>query len=190
MATISPSDSVLLHKFLTKGSDRFETIIPALALLAGVLLTQLIEWLRRTSEANREDRRFIRQRWWDRRAEAYSEIMKSLARMRVVAQAEIAIFGTENELSDAHIEKWRQAREVLDDATGQGMFMISDAALECLKELRKEMAKSSPPGDHQGELLDDLDAIEKAIPKFAEIARGDLGGEHLPDVRGEMKKPR
>jgi hypothetical protein len=177
----------------TKGSDRFDTIVPALALLVGVLLTQFIEWRRRVSEANREDRRFIEQRWWERRAEAYSEIMMSLARMKAFADAEVARYGTEREATDDQIKRWRQSRAVLDDATGQGMFMISDAALECLNELDGKLTTNSAlgqKGDYQGELLGDMDAIRAAIPKLAAIARADLGAGRTPGARGETNGPR
>jgi hypothetical protein len=69
MAVIAPSDSTLLHQLVTSQTSYIQIIVPAVAALLGVLLSQGIEWLRRRSETAATERRWFADHFLDHKLE-------------------------------------------------------------------------------------------------------------------------
>jgi hypothetical protein len=95
-------------------------------------------------------RSFISQRWWERKASAYSDVMEHLARLKM------AVFACIEELEDSepeqaewdkYVVQWDQAAEALGVLAFQETFLISAAARACLQEMYRALSALDGQGD-------------------------------------------
>jgi hypothetical protein len=123
-------------------------------------------------------RRFYTEKWWERKAQAYSEIIGSLARMRICFDRWWEELSEHKKISDEQRKKlnkeYRVTRGVLENASAVGSFIISEEAAKVLGSFLKELQKE----DIQGNWLNDLDGhhgeVIKCIARLREIAKREL----------------
>jgi hypothetical protein len=123
-------------------------------------------------------KQFRSTRWWEKQAEAYSNIMEQLAAL----QYTLGIWYDESlhlkDLSKSEKEtlneKYGEAREIIEKAAAAGAYLISDGASKTLTTLIKELNKS----DLRGDWLSDLDrhygAVRECITEMTRYSRKDL----------------
>jgi len=123
-------------------------------------------------------RRFYTEKWWERKAQAYSEIIGSLAKMRVCFDKwEEELFEHKKTSPEARkrvSEEYASAKRVIENAVAAGSFIVSEEAAQVLgsflKELQKEDIRGNWPKDfdrHHGEVI-------KCIARLREIAKREL----------------
>lgn len=123
-------------------------------------------------------RRFYTEKWWERKAQAYSEIIGSLAKMRICfdkwEDEELRYKEIRAEARKKVNEEYTNAKRVIEDTVAVGSFIVSEEAVEILSLFLKELQKE----DIQGNLLNDLDRhhgeVIKCIARLREIAKREL----------------
>ncbi len=123
-------------------------------------------------------RRFYTEKWWERKAQAYSEIIGSLAKMRICfdkwEDEQLRYKEIRAEARKKVNEEYANAERVIVNAEAEGSFIISEEAAEVLSLFLKELQKK----DIQGNWLNDLDRhqgeVIKCIVKLREIAKREL----------------
>ena len=122
--------------------------------------------------------RFYTQKWWERKAQAYSEIIGSLAKMRICfdkwEDEQLRYKEIRAEARKKVNEEYANAERVIVIAEAEGSFIISEEAAEVLSLFLKELQKD----DIQGNWLNDLDRhhgeVIKCIAGLREIANREL----------------
>ena len=123
-------------------------------------------------------RRFYTEKWWERKAQAYSEIIGSLAKMRVCFDKWKERFFEHKDMSPETIKKvneeYASAKRVIESAVAAGSFIVSEETAQVLgsflKELQKEDIRGNWPNDldrHHGEVIE-------CIARLREIAKREL----------------
>ncbi len=118
-------------------------------------------------------RQFYSRRWWEKRAEAYSEIMEHLSYLQFyfdewadeIHGEKMLSKERKNELSDGY----RQSRESIVRATAIGAYIVSDTTTTALATLLSELRKEDPSGDWGA----DNDRCYTAVKQCIVIIRGD-----------------
>ena len=119
-------------------------------------------------------RRFQAERWWDRKADAYSRIIEAL--YHVVAHAsmtqevwyEDAKF--HEEYKKERVESYRKALRDLEMATSVGAYVISEEAAKILTEVAKRQRIKGP----NEAMADQFEEYTNALTKIRELAKKDL----------------
>jgi len=146
--------------------------------LAGVLVSQTIEWARRRAEMREQRRRFIAERWWERRANAYSEVLAHLARVRSALLALMEEYKSMKGVSEEVIlnfkSRWKDAATALGDITNQESFLLSGRARECLSEMHRTLDALQNEKDIVAGMLGTAQALKDGTARVAEAAREDL----------------
>ena len=123
-------------------------------------------------------KRFHAERWWERKAEAYSRIVESLHHLMEYSSAMSeesthSVEFTEERRKDL-VDNYRSAHRDLRKATGIGAYIISDevAAVLSRLEARPQLAwNDNPPW----EIFDaDLSAYKEALEQIRRLAKKDL----------------
>jgi len=123
-------------------------------------------------------RRFYTEKWWERKAQAYSETIGSLAKMRVCFDKwEEELFGHKDmspETRKKVNEEYANVKRVVENAVAAGSFIVSEEAAQVLGSFLKELQKE----DIQGNWLNDLDRhhseVIRCIARLGEIAEREL----------------
>ncbi len=123
-------------------------------------------------------RRFYTEKWWERKAQAYSDIIGSLAKMRICfdkwEDEELRYKEIRAEARKKVNEEYANAKRVIVNAEAEGAFIISEKAAEVLSLFLKELQKE----DIQGDWLNDFDRyhgeVIKCIASLREIANREL----------------
>ncbi len=123
--------------------------------------------------------RFRKERWWDRKAEAYSRIVEALYYASAYYSARSHEDMTGNELSEEWKKKlsddYDQAIGELRKATGMGAYIISNAVADVLKNLEMR-PRLSPRDTAWFEIYEaDREAHQKALDEIRILAKADLG---------------
>jgi hypothetical protein len=119
-------------------------------------------------------RRFRFERWWDRKADAYSRIIESLHHMTVYCELELNehMTGTSfnEDYKNERLAAYQKARRELDLATSLGAYIISDEAARLLKNL------ASRPDDENWltQLDEDASEYRKVLSEIIKLAKKDL----------------
>ena len=121
-------------------------------------------------------RQFYSQRWWEKKAEAYSTIIEHLSYLhyylgeweRELMGLKTLSEGTKKELS----ESYRKSRESLIKAAATGSYIISDNAAKSLAELLHVLDIQDP--DWYAEIRRHYNAVEKCIAVIREEAKASL----------------
>jgi hypothetical protein len=132
-------------------------------------------------------RRFRRERWWDRKADAYAAIIEALHHMKRGIEDDIRVFQQyppkqEDEASKERTKKYRQAYEEVHKAVNTGSFLLSKEAVDTLDRFMSDFQKARDDARmHDGYLDPDthlsgmLNAIKKCLDSLPPIAKRDLG---------------
>ena len=120
---------------------------------------------------------FFEQRWWEKKAETYSQIVEALSYLQYhnVEWLDSQIEG--KTLSGPKVEKlsegYFQAKEEIAKASAMGAYIISEDATVALKKLVKNFERYSQ--DMVADLERDFDLIEICIKEVKSCAKRDLG---------------
>jgi hypothetical protein len=123
-------------------------------------------------------RRFYSEKWWERRSDAYSEIIKALHQVREHADTNLQFALRDKDLpeeGDARLTKEMQ------EAIGQlrlhrdlGVFVICDEAVDLLNVLFKELDDSTKTQWWQEHLELKIMAVDKCLKEMRRVARKEL----------------
>ena len=124
-------------------------------------------------------KQFVSERWWERRAEAYANIMEHLARLQMAVLdciEELEDSDPEEEAWNEHVAQWKRAGETLGVLAHQETFLVSSKACRCLEELHKasslldEIEENNPVPS----LKSFATTLSKGIEDVARCAHEDL----------------
>ena len=119
---------------------------------------------------------FTSERWWERKADAYSALVHSLHAMRGYVQTLQDVHaGTPGPMAEEHLKvQWRHGREELARAAAQHAFVIhTDAAAE-LDKVAGALRFATNGRPHPESLPGEAEAIESGLRRIREIAARDL----------------
>ena len=131
-------------------------------------------------------RAFSSQRWWERKADAYSSIINALSQelaeaWRILDAEERLQPGTPGRVppllgqAEARTRR-REAQLRLHEAASEGAFFISESAAKHLEKLRIALAGIDIPGGSLYEHMDaEYRALDICLTGIRECARTDLG---------------
>ncbi len=119
-------------------------------------------------------RRFQAERWWDRKAEAYSRIVEALHHIVAYTSMSWKDWNEDATVREADkkelLQSYEKAVKELRLATGIGAYVISDEAAKILTEL-----ESRPEHDNPYDAIDAaLSDYQKALTKIRQLAKKDL----------------
>jgi hypothetical protein len=156
-----------------------------LSLLVGSLLTLAAGAIGTVLTTNLALRRFYRERWWERKAEAYSRIIEALHHAAHCMSEWSDVELTGQMLSDDKAKQlsddFRTAQAELEKATGVGAYIISTEAAKVLSDHTVAMAQSDAKFDydHGDPLFEKYAADSKlykgTLEKLRTLAKTDLG---------------
>jgi len=122
---------------------------------------------------------FYSQKWWERKAEAYSEIMSALSRME--RYAFVACIEMEQskqpaaDIAKQRYAEYQEARNRIEHVTSIGAFVISTATALHLSALREELeAAANLEPDWYQVAYAEHSAVLKAIEAVRTAARAEL----------------
>jgi len=119
-------------------------------------------------------RRFQAERWWDRKADAYSRIIEAMHHVVAYVSALRDDWSHEKEYSDEYkaalAERCTKAFQELRIATGIGAYVISEEVSKILIELEARPEHNNPWDSIEA----DAEDYSKALAKVRELAKRDL----------------
>jgi len=145
----------------------------ALSLLVAVTTAWLTVWL--------SLRRFYREKWWEAKMRAYTDLIQALHHMRwdLRISMQATIRGEQNETeyqkewAAKHRAAWAEVRKQID----VGEFLYSPVSVQLLRQLDRETERDDQ--DYFSHLEKLQTAVENCLPAIKTAARADLG---LPPV--------
>ena len=144
-------------------------------------------------------RAFSSQRWWERKADAYSSIINALSQelaeaWRILDAEERrpagAAGGAPPLLGEAEARTRRgEAQLRLHEAASEGAFFISKSAAKHLEELRGALADNNIPGGGLYEHVDaEYTALNTCLAGIRESAHRDLGVLVPPSLLARLRQ--
>ncbi len=141
-------------------------LIPALV-IAAVTAYLTVKW---------SIRQFHSQRWWELKAEAYSQIIAQLVDLQYYIERSIEMLRAGGELdfetNDELYEGYFQAKKYLRKATASGAYVISDGAAAALEELMRGLDNEEPSIALW--IQTQHSAVKECAKKMREYAKVDL----------------
>ena len=119
---------------------------------------------------------FTSERWWERKADAYSALVHSLHAMRGYVQTLQDLHaGTPGPMAEEHLKvQWRHGREELARAAAQHAFVINTEAATELDRVAGALRFATNGRPHPESLPAEAAAIEAGLVRIREIAARDL----------------
>lgn len=122
--------------------------------------------------------RFARERWWDRKAEAYSRIVEALSDLVYYHEehydAELEGRGISAERRTEINECWRKGYIEIKRATATGPFLISPKAEAALATMWRERGRGVEPNDWFGLIESDYVTARDCLRAVVAAAKEDL----------------
>ncbi len=123
-------------------------------------------------------KQFYSQRWWEKKAEAYSRIIEHLSYLQYYFGEWLnEIFGTK-EMGEKDNERlsegYRQAKESITKASAIGAYIVSDDTAVALEKLLRELDKENPSGNWMDDIERCYDSAKECIANIRENAKVDL----------------
>jgi hypothetical protein len=127
-------------------------------------------------------RSFISQQWWERKASAYSDVIRHLAELRgalIDYRVELDTPPVDTAVLQKHVDRWNKAADAVDVIANQEAFLLSASALASLRELQDRRNQLAGGPDLTREMLvREMLALSMAVRDTTEtITR--LGHEDL-----------
>jgi len=122
--------------------------------------------------------KFYTQKWWERKAQAYSEIIGSLAKKRTcfdrwwdeeLGHKEIVV-----EARKKVDEEYASAKRVIEDTAAVGSFIVSEEAAEVLRFSLTELQKENMKEDWLKDRDRQHGKVINCITRLREIAKREL----------------
>ncbi|MDO8546575.1 MAG: hypothetical protein Q7R68_04360, partial [Nitrospirales bacterium] len=122
--------------------------------------------------------RFAKERWWERKAEAYSRIVEALAGLVYYHEehydAELESRSIPEDRRRQIDEYWRTGYIELKKATAAGPFLISAEAEAALAQMWRDRGKGVHPGDWFGRIESDYTTARDGLKAVVAAAKKDL----------------
>jgi len=145
----------------------FELLVP---ITVGVLSTLITYRLTR--------RKFISERWWEKKAETYTRIIEAMWHLRNYYHTSYGDAIDEANITKERKEElwkhWRAGMDEVERVAIIGEFMISEEATAFLQAYLKKPEISYQPGEWDSKIYDDYVRTSNSLMKLIEIARKDL----------------
>ena len=150
---------------------------PVLVIITGIVIAAVSSWI----TVNLSLRRYHSERWWDRKAEAYSSVIEALHHSKVFCDDHLTAVMLGQELSKEQNQELRararKANAEIAKAIDVGAFLLSDDALGRLRRYKEEANKASEEQTWFDYLSEDQKAITECLRDMIEIAKRDLKPE-------------
>jgi len=128
-------------------------------------------------------RQFYTQRWWERKAETYSEIMKHLSTFKfLIDELAFSLLTEEaNSQTRKNIEHgYKEEMAAIIKAAACGSYIVSDTASEALSKLLVEVYQNEWEGDNSAEALQENgEAVKHCIEVVKSEAKKELKTERV-----------
>lgn len=122
---------------------------------------------------------FSSQKWWERKADAYSSIIEALSNQIADAwklmEAEERHPDESKVSSPEQIARRQEAQRRIDQAAAMGAYIISDAAAQHLEVLRRELADADSASSLYDFASAEYAAMNKCLAALRKCAHADLG---------------
>jgi type I site-specific restriction endonuclease len=146
----------------------------AIGILTALIISFISSWI----TVQLSLRRFRTERWWEKKAEAYSKIIEALHNANAVSSAYMGALEESTQLTEDRkkalsIRNQAAVEEIL-KAMDVGAFLLSKEALGCLKQYQKGVAIASGQTSWDDYLEKDQAAIEDCLRDMIVIAKKDL----------------
>ena len=124
-------------------------------------------------------RRFAQERWWERKAEAYTRIIEALSDLvdyyrRMLDQEINPQRNISQEAKREMLERSRQGHHEVTKAADIGAFLISPEAEAALQLFRKGPGKKPDPQDWYSIFDNEYSGAERCLKEIVECAKKDL----------------
>lgn len=123
-------------------------------------------------------RKFRTEKWWEKKAEAYSNLLGAIHDSKAFAEENLNAEFRSRELTELEDKELRAASKKSEAeiyrAMDVGAFYLSEQAIECLKKYKKESSEAGKDNSWVQYLIEDLDAANSCLKSMIEIARNDL----------------
>jgi hypothetical protein len=122
--------------------------------------------------------RFARERWWERKVDAYSKIIEALASLVYYYEEHLVAETEGSELSEEYRkqvgEHWRRGYAEVKRATAIGAFLVSDEADAALKKMAKERWEGGDPNNWLEALGSDYAGTRDCLKTVVAAAKKDI----------------
>lgn len=123
-------------------------------------------------------KRYRTEKWWEKRAEAYSNILGLLHDAKEFSEENIAADLAGRELTEQEDKDLRARAAVCSNeiyrAMDMGQFYFSPEAIVRLKKYKTESSEAGSNRDWNTYLAEDFDAAESCLKDIIKIAKSDL----------------
>jgi hypothetical protein len=146
------------------------------AILTGLLPAIVVALVTSAITVTLALRRFRQERWWDRKATMYGELLETLHGLKRYTESYIERYQTDLDDKEklAEIDRiWKECSAKLSRLEDLASFQLSERAVSILEEYRKEKAAARHEDTYQwaeGDLL----AVEHCLEKLKREAKRDL----------------
>ena len=145
-----------------------------IALIPGVIVSIITAYV----TVQLSMKQFYSQRWWEKKAEAYSHIIEHLSYLQFYFGEWFNEGANIRELGDRDkerlLEGYRQARESIAKAAAIGAYIVSEDTVSALAKLLGEIEEEDPKGNWVGDMDRCYGLVKECIAKVKEYARVDL----------------
>ena len=146
----------------------------AIQIVAGVIISVITAAL----TVHLSLRRFYSEKWWERKAEAYSRIVEALQLecMHVEAALTALEFGRDSpdEKRDPLAKQARDARREIAKVTSIGAFIISESVADTLAVLGHALEQADDEPNFYDQLHSELVALKQAMARIRDIVKKEL----------------
>ena len=123
-------------------------------------------------------RRYALERWWERKADAYTRIVDALSEMveyyRMTYEVELEGHQISAERKAEFLARWRKGWQEARKATNIGTFLVSDTASTALRDLWRSFDRSAEEPNWFDRIQTEFEAAEKCLASLVTAAKEDL----------------
>jgi hypothetical protein len=148
-----------------------QTYLPAIFSLLGALVGASVSgWF--------AYRRFLSEKWWDRKYQAYAETLEALNSIRDDLETNFDFHITNREIDEDRQKElshaYRDGRRNVEKQRAIGGLVLSDESVAVLKEFERSMSQASGATDYFSHLDASLAATKDAIGSIVAHGRREL----------------
>lgn len=129
--------------------------------------------------ANLATRRFRKEKWWERKAIAYSDLVEALHHMKLYPSehidAEIENRELAKEDKDQYWERYKEARRNVWRIADASAFLVSPKVHESIVQMERELDEARNAEWWFEHAEQQYAAIQKCLGRVKELAREELG---------------
>jgi len=146
----------------------------ALNLLTGIVIATVSAWI----TVQLSLRRFRAEKWWERKADAYSKVIEALHNSKTSADhflvAEIRGLKLPEDRDEEMRSRMRAAKDEILKAMDVGSFVLSKEALDRLRQYKRDTDEALKQNSLFEYLETNVTAAERCLNDIIEISKRDL----------------